>query len=338
MPSKIHDAITRQWELLKILPSVGSGKSSRELALLLDERGFSVSKRTVERDLTELMRLFPIECNDKSIPYGWRWVRDACFDLPGLTLAEALSMRLVEDYLQPLLPLSFRTVLQARFQLATKKIEALSNNPANSWPEKVRVVSPGINLLPPKIDQVVLETVQEALFHDEQLAISYHAVENTSRQIIHPLGIVQRGLVTYLIATAFDYEDIRMYAVHRIVTAERTGEACHRPKDFSLDQYIKTGGMNFGEGEFIKLKASVSDYLARVLEETPLSEDMQITEKNGKHLLSGTLANTGQLLWWILSLGDGIEILAPKKLRDSVIESIRVVGKSYKLFKVRVVI
>jgi predicted DNA-binding transcriptional regulator YafY len=340
MPSKIHDAVARQWELLKILPSRGPGKSCRELAQLLEDSGFKVTKRTVERDLNKLLSLFPIEFNDKSIPHGWHWVRDACFDLPGLTLAEALSIRLLDDYLKPLLPLPFRQPLQSRFQLAMKKIQSLSDNPANSWLEKVRVVSQGINLIPPNIDQKILEAVQEALFRDEQLTISYHAMEQESAkdQVVHPLGIVQKGPVTYLIATAFNYQDIRIYAVHRIVTAEKTGNPCVRPKDFSIDEYIKSGGMNFGDGEFIRLKASVSDYLVRILEETPLSEDMKITEKNGKHLLSCTVANTGQLLWWILSLGDGIEILTPKKLRDSVIESFLLAGKCYKLWTDHVVI
>jgi predicted DNA-binding transcriptional regulator YafY len=331
MPSKIHDALSRQWDLLKILPSRGVGKSSRELTEMLKERGFSVTKRTIERDLNELMCLFPIECNDSSIPYGWRWMQDASFDIPGVSLPEALSMRLLEDYLKPLLPSSFRKALQPRFQLAAAKLEALDNNPASSWHGKVRVVSPGINLIPPKIDPKVLETVQEALFHDEQLNLTYHAMgnENASQQTAHPLGLVQRGPVTYLIATAFNYQDIRMYAVHRIITADRTGIPCHRPKDFSLDDYIKTGGLNFGDGDFIKLKATVSDYLARILEETPLSDDMKIVVNKGKYTLSCTVANTGQLLWWIRSLGDGIEVLAPKKLRDSIVESIQSVGKIY---------
>jgi predicted DNA-binding transcriptional regulator YafY len=333
MPSKIHDAISRQWELLKILPSRGAGKSARELTQILEGRGFSVTKRTVERDLNELLGLFPIECNTSGMPFGWRWMRDACLDLPGLTLQEALSMKLLEDYLRPLLPLPFRQALQPRFQLADTKLEALSDNPATSWPDKVRVISYGVNLIPPSVDEKVLETVQEGLFYDEQLAISYRALGNddANRQIVHPLGIVQRGPVTYLVATAFTYDDIRIYAVHRIVAAERTGEPCNRAKDFSLDQYIKDGGMSFGDGEFIKMKAYVSDYIAQILLEAPLSEDMVIVEKKGENVVSCTIAYTGQLLWWVLSLGDGIEILGPKKLRDSVIESVCAVAHSYKL-------
>jgi hypothetical protein len=39
--------------------------------------GFTVSKRTVERDLNELSLIFPLERNDKSIPFGWHWSASA---------------------------------------------------------------------------------------------------------------------------------------------------------------------------------------------------------------------------------------------------------------------
>lgn len=39
----------------------------------LRDAGFSISKRTIERDLNELSLIFPLERNDKSIPFGWHW-------------------------------------------------------------------------------------------------------------------------------------------------------------------------------------------------------------------------------------------------------------------------
>jgi len=259
---------------------------------------------------------------------------DACFDLPGLTLAEALSMKLLDDYLKPLLPSTLYGLLRSRFQLASTKLEALGNNPLNFWTQKVKVVPPGINLLPPAIKDKVLETVQEALLHDEQLNITYHAMGNDEVRslALHPLGLVQRGPVTYLVASAFEYEDVRIYAVHRMTTAEKIGSAVHKPKNFSLEKYIEKGALGFGDGSFIKMKASVSEYLAKILQETPLSEDMQITLRNGRYMLSCTVADTGQLLWWILSMGDNIEVISPKKIRNSVVESIRSTGNVYKLW------
>lgn len=106
MPNKKanHHALARQWEILKTLPNRGPGITVRELADKIFEAGFSVTKRTIERDLTELSALFPLMHNDKGTPRGWHWMPGADADLPGLTLADALSLRIVEDLLRPLLP------------------------------------------------------------------------------------------------------------------------------------------------------------------------------------------------------------------------------------------
>ena len=103
-----HDAVARLFELLKLLPSRGPGITAREICARLDASGFSVSKRTVERDLTELSRLFGLECNDKSQPYGWRWAQHQGLSLPGLGLTdaqEAFLQGMIGDFMTRMLAL-----------------------------------------------------------------------------------------------------------------------------------------------------------------------------------------------------------------------------------------
>ena len=75
--------LSRQWALLRQLPSRSPGITSAELVWRLRDVGFSVSKRTVERDLNELSLIFPLERNDKSIPFGWHWSASALGELRG---------------------------------------------------------------------------------------------------------------------------------------------------------------------------------------------------------------------------------------------------------------
>lgn len=82
--------------MLRSLPARPPGITAQELVDLLDDAGFAVSKRTIERDLIELSNLFPLQCNDKSAPYGWYWTPGATAELPGLTLSEALARQLRE--------------------------------------------------------------------------------------------------------------------------------------------------------------------------------------------------------------------------------------------------
>lgn len=315
-----HQAIARQWEILKRLPRRSPGITTRQLADDLAQDGFVVTKRTVERDLLELSSLFPLVCNDKGTPYGWHWMEGEGLDLPGLTVADAISLHLVEDLLRPLLPAAMLDALMPRFRLAAAKLDVLAaENPNARWADKVRHVPAALPLQPPVIAAGVLETVQTALLHDRQLEVSYRSAGGDgARSILHPLGLVQRGPVSYLVATAFGYDDVRLYAAHRIQAATITDAAVVRPEGFDLDDYIARGAMQFGAGATLRFEARVSEELAAILEETPLSPD-QIVLRNGEgQLLTATVPESWQLRWWILSQGSAIEVLAPAALRDEI--------------------
>ena len=78
MPSQTtRRTLARQWELLKCLPSAGSGKSALALCAELAGHGFTVSKRQVERDLKDLAEIFPLDRHGDGVPVGWRWMAGA---------------------------------------------------------------------------------------------------------------------------------------------------------------------------------------------------------------------------------------------------------------------
>ena len=313
-----QSVLLRLFELLKQLPSRGAGKTALELTKALNDAGYDITKRQVERDLNELMEAFPLDRNDSSIPHGWKWGAGASVDLPGMTITEALSLCLVEEALKPLLPVSMLEGLETRFQQAKKQLAALSKeNRKAKWASKVRTVTPAMPLLSPEIDSTVLATVQEALLSDVQIDMEYRAMgsEETKQMQMSPLALVNRGTVIYLVATAFEYEDVRLYAMHRIHNATRTKHAVKRPANFDLDVYIQTGGLHFGNGKMIRLSAWVSKNLEIILEETPLSQDQKLVISGDKVKLTATVSDSWQLIWWLLSQGADIEVTAPVALR-----------------------
>ncbi len=326
------DALARQWELLRQLPSRGTGRSASDLTKALAEEGFKVSKRTVERDLVELARLFPIECNDRDTPYGWRWMPDAQVDLPGLAVSEALTLRLLSQYLRPLLPKSILQSLEPRFRQAEAKLAALApSNRATRWADKVRSVLPALALIPPKIDPSVMDAVEDALLADQQLEVQYQTPDAAEPRYLrlHPLALVQRGPVTYLVATVYQYTDTRLFAVHRIKSAAGLQEKATRPRGFLIDGYIASGAMDFGSGNAVKLVAQVTPALARILEETPLSADMKIETTSDTIRLTATILDSWQLEWWILSQGDAIKINKPAALRKRLALVLRQAADQY---------
>ncbi|MEW6647313.1 MAG: WYL domain-containing protein [Pseudomonadota bacterium] len=335
MPSdSSRNTLARQWELLKLLPSHRPGKTAAELTRNLAELGYDVTKRTVERDLDSLVAVFPtIECNDKGQPYGWHWAPGASSDVPGVTLAEALSLQMIEETLKPLLPASVLKAVEPRFRQAANKLASQKQHPGIArWADKVRNIPPALPLLPPRIDLAVLETVQSALLGEVQLEVDYHSMDAEAPQTrtLHPLAMVQRGPVTYLVATAYGYEDIRLYALHRISRAERLAERSKKPKTFDIDQYIQAGHFQFSNGKSLTLKARIVGWLARILGETPLSEDQTLIQDGDEYLLTAHVADSWQLRWWILSQGPSITVIEPKYLVNETKQSL---ANSFQLYE-----
>lgn len=332
MPSnKTRNALARQWELLKLLPSKSAGKSASDLLKELNQAGYTISKRQVERDLLDLQEFFGLECDDDQMPYKWRWSFDRPSDLPAITLAEALSLVVVEETLKPLLPLSVQKTLYPKFLQAHSQLAMMGKkSPTARWAKKVKTVPASLPMLPPSIDEQVLEEIQTALLLDEQIAVTYQGMSEKVLELrLHPLGLITRGSVVYLVATANDYSDIRLYALHRFKSAIRTFEKLKPQKSFSLDQYVEEGALQFGDGEPLELIALVSDELARLLGETPLSKDQTLKLKKDEWIVNATVLDTWQLRWWILSQGVGIRIMKPARLVKEVASTLRSAADQY---------
>jgi len=329
-----HGTLSRQWELLGLLPAKAPGKTVLELRNELAAVGFVVEKRTVQRDLDGLSLIFPLRCNNRGMPHGWHWMEGKQLELPAIDVSEAQTLLLVKDLLKPLVPRVLWDSLDNRFATAARKLDALAkDNALARWPDKVRAVPNTLPLLPPHIDPAVLLIVQEALLKDSQCEIIYQGfgAETANQQTLHPLALLQRGPVTYLVATAFDYPDPRLYVLHRIKKAALIDAPLNRPEHFDLNTYIATGAPQFGSGEPIVLEAKVGDSLAKILLETPLTLDMRLERMSEDWwALTASAQDTWQLRWWLLSQGSDIVVLKPRSLRRDLMNELKASLENYR--------
>lgn len=336
--------LLRQWEMLRMLTvnrsdskQGGRWDKASEITAKLNDTGYAVSVRTVQRDLKELSEIFPIELNDKNPrDYGWRWMKGANLDIPGMSVSEALVMRLVETHLKQLLPAAMLDGLQSVFGLAQTKLdnaEKQNNNHARDWLNKVRVVPPAQPLLPPQVNQEIQASLYHALLKNRQIVAQYQPMSSDQPKdyLLHPLGLIMRGAVAYLVASAWDYTEVQLYALHRFSKVEILDTAAKAPKGFNLDKAIASGLANFAnQGEPIQLEIHCTEWVAAFLAETPLSADQQTEpEANGWVRLTATVNDTWQLQWWLLGQGAGIEVLAPAGLRDEIKAALMEAAKLY---------
>ncbi len=325
--------VTNIWELVMLLPKdKNKAKSTKNLRIELIDKVGDLSTRTVERYLKVLEQVFSGAVkqdgvnseNEKKGINLWYWDRHVSAGIPGITITEALSIQFIENLLRPLLPDAMLESLQTQFRqaekaLGTNKHQASSSN----WPDKIRNVPPTLSMIPPEIKSEVLHVILEAVLQAQQLEIVYEGANNTvtTFKILHPIGLVQRGHITYLIANAFDYTDARFYPLHRIKRARLNGETSTTTQ--SLDEYVKTGALQFGSGEPIALNAWISKGLAYYLSEAKLSKDQQLIAHREGYILSATVDNTWQLDWWLLSQGAEIVVLEPEWLQLEIVAKLR---------------
>lgn len=76
MPSQ-NDTLLRLLTMLRHIPEHPQQITAKELLERLLSDNFKVSKRTVERDLLSLSGRFSLISNERSIPYGWSWNKQA---------------------------------------------------------------------------------------------------------------------------------------------------------------------------------------------------------------------------------------------------------------------
>jgi predicted DNA-binding transcriptional regulator YafY len=330
-----RETVRRQWQVLHRVPRYPGKTTARDISAYLEKTGLRVSKRTVERDLQSLSLIFPLIADEREKPFGWSWHRDApVLDVPGLTAAQALAFVLVNQYLSQLLPGSVLAEMKPHFALAEQRLSGVARSRGMpSWSQKVRTVFPAQTLRPPKISLDAQRTVYEGLLLNRQLKIAYHkrGAKGPIEYTVHPLGIVQRGPVFYLVCTLFRYQDVLLLTLHRILSALLLDDEVVRPKGFDLDDYVRSGALDFGSGKKVRLEALFTDTAAEHLHETPLSDDQTIVPADdGWVKVSATVNDTPQLSWWLLAFGEQVEVLKPASLRKGMAVSAAAMAKNYR--------
>ena len=326
-----HETLIRQLAMLQLIPKSPSQITVSELTQRLEKAGYVITARSVQRDLNDIKEQLPqlnLVCNDSSKPYGWKWAREAKTYLHFMGIEEALTLYLVDQHLQKALPSSMRQDLEPIFHQAKQTLaKASDKHLMKHWLNCVVVESPTQPFIAPKIKIGIQQTIYQAVFEQKQLEVSYQGFhsDQAKSMILHPLGLLVRGHLTYLGATVNDYCDIRLFALHRFNSAQLKPLDDANPKtSMTWQEYLSTGAAGFSshKNNEIQLIAWVDEYLARILRETPLSADQHLIEQEKGYQLSATVFYTWQLNWWILSQGARIKIYEPVQLKCDIYDEL----------------
>ena len=318
-------------EAVRRLSKTRSWVTQRDLLADLLGQGFDVEKHHVLRDLRALLKIHSeLECHNedlngklrKGVEYGYRWVARDATPETGLSIPEALSLVLVSRHLKQALPATLSGALGKLFERAEATLNLQHKNGVANWNDMVGVVVPAQPMLPPKINAEVIQVVHQALIAKEQFRGMYrNANGDEDERVLHPLGIMVREPSLYLVAVCDGYEDPRIFALHRFSSAKREHLPATRPAGFSLAEYLERQG-NFGSGEWVLLKARVSNKLGHILEETPLGQNQKLSapDDDGWRQLEVRVRDNWQLTWWLLGHSTSVIVEGPGLLRNRIFD------------------
>ena len=187
-----------------------------------------VSVRTARRDLEALMVSGVPIYSQPGRGGGWRLLGGAKTDLTGLSSDEATAVFLA---MGPVLQ-NDPTLRSAMLKLLSALPEPFRDE-ARAATEAIKVDSTGWGYLKPREDPRFLAPVTEAVVSARQADLRYrNRQDSVSARRIHPLGLVTKRSVWYLVADTS--KGLRTFRVDRIESLVVLDLPAQRPEGFDL--------------------------------------------------------------------------------------------------------
>ncbi|MFD2642385.1 helix-turn-helix transcriptional regulator [Pseudomonas japonica] len=321
--SQAKDTLLRLFALLRLIPTEPHRIATTTLLEKLRERGFSVTLRSIQRDLNRLSMPFSLVCDASEAPFRWSFTRDAPLDLEDMDAPTALALFLSENHLNTLLPQTVLDQFGPQFRRARNFLGGLGGNELAGWARRVRTLPYGKTLIPAPVSAQTWAEVSTGLLERKLLDVAYmsRSKGELKRLRIHPAGMVSRHAVSYLVGSVDGYGDLRQFALHRIEEVRVLDQPSLEHQDFDVDAYISSGAFSHREAEAqVELIADVRPQIAVLLSETPLSQQQTLSEgeEEGWKRLHATVPLDRETLWWIFALNENIRLHAPAVWVDEI--------------------
>ena len=276
--------------------------------------------------------MLPINYDPSTKPYQWWWEGSESIDIPGMGRNSALTFKLTQQYLEPLLPKKSLEHLSSKFKQSKKVLSGKGKEKARCWIKKIRVVPKMLEQIPARVPDSVQDAVYEALYEEKMLQITYHSRsknEITTRRI-NPLGLIYRGITTELIFSSEDDDHVKRFILNRIKQAKIQVQSIVNPEGFNLDKFIQEELGFPGSCKEIEFKAWLSKYARHNVEETRLSNNQTVEDTDdGGIIVKARVRDTVELSNWILGLGARIKVIEPEYLRNIIADIARNMSKMY---------
>jgi predicted DNA-binding transcriptional regulator YafY len=278
--------------------------------------------RTVRRDLEALEAVgFPVVSERHNGQTRWR-LMEGFRDIPalGFSATELMALTFSRKLLRPL----EGTEIQSALNSALTKVSSALPPQGHEY---VRALDNlfSIGLGPHKNYQqykTTVDRITQAIDKRRTAQMRYFSASggSTSRREVDPYRLWYAAGGLYLIAYCHLRKDVRLFAVERIRAITLTDHPYQMPLGFDVEQYVQDALMIM-RGRRIdvellfskKVAAWVKDKLWHASQETaPL--------KDGRLRMTLKVADTDELVGWILSFASEVRVVQPSSLKAKIKE------------------
>jgi predicted DNA-binding transcriptional regulator YafY len=297
-----------------LLLQVHRRMTARELAKRLE-----VSERTIHRDMQALSATGIPVTAERGSGGGWRLLENYRTNLTGLSLAEIQALFLTTPP-TILADLGLHKASEAALIKLLAALPSLSRHTAEYARQRIYVDVTSWN----RAEEAVptLPALQEAVWQERKVHITYERTANLVERLVDPLGLVAKGSVWYLVAAVEG--QVRSYRVSRIREARLLDQACNRPPDFDLAAYWAQSTANFKEhlprySAIVRVDPAILSYMRQVARYAHI-EQINPPDADGWVRLSIQFENEQGACENVVSFGAQIEVVEPASLREKVIQ------------------
>jgi predicted DNA-binding transcriptional regulator YafY len=311
------------------------------LLLLLQNRGrmtapelateLEVSVRTVYRDIEALSASgVPVRA-DRGPAGGYRLMEGYRTRLTGLTDAEAEALFLAGTP-GPAQDLGLGAVL------ATAQLKVQAALPAE-LAQRSRRVQERFHLDAPSwfrdADPIpYLAAVAEAVWEQQVLRVHYRSWSGEAHSELHPLGLVLKGGIWYLVASAG--QTIRTYRISRLLSAASTGEGFERPAGFDLASHWRESARRLEAARYkgtadLRISPSAQRLLPMQFGAagTRALDEAGPPDGDGWVRVELPVESQPVAICDLLRLGTEAEVLGPPDLRQAIAETVAALADRY---------
>jgi predicted DNA-binding transcriptional regulator YafY len=315
-----NDQVSRQWCLLRKLES-SRGATLEELVDSLPE-DFPKNSRTVRRDLEALEAVgFPLITDRVDGQTRWQ-LMEGFRNIPvlGFSATELMALIFSRSLLKPL----EGTEIQASLSSALKKASAALPPHGHEYVREMERIF-AVGLGPHKSYQrhkEIIDRIADAIARTRSAQMRYESASRnaTTRREVDPYRLWYAAGGLYLIGHCHLRKDVRMFAVERIRSIALTDHPYQLPLGFNVEEYVQDALMVM-RGRRLEVELLFSKQATRWVKDKiwhPSQETHFL--KDGRLKMTLKVADTAELIGWILSFGSQVRVVRPEELRQKVKE------------------